>query len=100
MISLFLLIMKGQYILKKEGQKLLRVYTDYENNILLGVKITGDFFMHPEESISYIEKNLIGTKIVFQELVSRINNIIAAYDIKIYGITADSIAESIIGCVK
>ncbi|RLG69865.1 MAG: hypothetical protein DRO11_07085 [Methanobacteriota archaeon] len=45
---------------KVPGGKLLRVELSVEKNTIKGVKITGDFFMYPEESISLLESTLVG----------------------------------------
>jgi lipoate---protein ligase len=47
---------------KVPGGKLLRIKVDYDN-VINSVKITGDFFLHPEESITEIENALVGKSI-------------------------------------
>ena len=48
---------------KVSGGKLLRLQIDIEENIIINIKINGDFFVYPEESISEIEKFLIGKNV-------------------------------------
>lgn len=48
--------------LKVQGGKLLKCKLELENDIIRKIKITGDFFMHPEEKIEDLEKVLIGIK--------------------------------------
>jgi len=46
---------------KAEGGKLLRVRLKIADHAIQSIKITGDFFMHPEESIEDLEAMLTGT---------------------------------------
>jgi lipoate---protein ligase len=54
--------MKAEY--KIPGGKLLACTIETENNVITELKISGDFFMHPEESIGELEKAILGSKIV------------------------------------
>ncbi|ANF23214.1 lipoate protein ligase C-terminal domain-containing protein [Thermococcus piezophilus] len=47
----------------KARKGLIRVEIDEENGIAENVKITGDFFIHPEETIGELEKELKGHKL-------------------------------------
>jgi len=47
----------------KAKKGLIRIEFDEENGIAEHVKITGDFFMHPEEAVHELEKKLEGHKI-------------------------------------
>ena len=51
--------MKGKAVHKVEGGKLLKITVEFDD-VIDDVKITGDFFLHPEESIKDLEKNLFG----------------------------------------
>jgi len=46
--------------LKVAGGKLVRVEVEVEGGVLVSVKITGDFFLHPEEAIFEVEASLKG----------------------------------------
>ncbi len=50
---------------KVAGGKLVSIELSAEDGVVSGVKITGDFFLHPEESISDLESSLVGVKIPF-----------------------------------
>ncbi len=50
-------------IYKPPDGKLLRIRFDVEGDIIKSLRITGDFFIHPEEAIVDIEQFLIGKKI-------------------------------------
>ncbi|MDI6708350.1 MAG: lipoate protein ligase C-terminal domain-containing protein [Candidatus Thermoplasmatota archaeon] len=49
--------------LKVEGGKLIRCSLEVKNSVILNAKITGDFFMHPEEKIEDLENLLRGLKL-------------------------------------
>jgi len=45
---------------KVAGGKLLRVCLDVHAGAIAAIRITGDFFMHPEEAIETLEQMLVG----------------------------------------
>ena len=82
-------ISEGRAIIK-EG-KLIRVKAKFEDDRIKSVRITGDFFLHPEEAIEKIEKSLIGVKIgeIRQKLEDVMKNMEYA------GISPQSLAKAI-----
>lgn len=80
---------------KIPGGKLLRVSVDYGERIN-SVRITGDFFMHPEEAIAGIERSLIGAK--KEEVPSKLRE--AASGVTIIGATPEDIARVIQQAMK
>ena len=78
---------------KVEGGKLLRIDIKVEDNIIQKIKITGDFFMYPEEAITIIEKKLIGVEI--NQIKNKIQEIITKREIKIIGFQAEDIEKAI-----
>ena len=57
----------------------------------------GDFFLHPEESIKDLEKNLFGIMSDSDEktITSILNDVIEEKNIQLIGITSESIAQTI-----
>ncbi len=49
-------ISKGESLVK--GGKLIRVRVEFQGNRIKEIKITGDFFLHPEDKIEDIENGL------------------------------------------
>ena len=86
---------------KIPGGKLLRIKVDYEDRIN-SVKITGDFFLHPEEAIGDIEKSLLGVKADQGESViaNIISEVVKAKRIELIGITPEAIARVVKGAMK
>jgi len=54
-------ITRGEAILKRG--KLLRVWVEFVGDEIKNVKITGDFFIYPEDTVEVLEKELKGKKI-------------------------------------
>ncbi|MCZ7394089.1 MAG: hypothetical protein ABOK23_12410 [Candidatus Methanoperedens sp.] len=76
----------------KEG-KLVKVELEYDNAITK-LKITGDFFLHPEDILEKIEESMLGMKKddVMETFASKIQKIVSAHDAQMIGISAESLA--------
>jgi lipoate-protein ligase A len=85
----------GKYELKVEGGKMLRAECSVDNNRIKSVKISGDFFLHPEESITTLEESLIDIKADRNEVNSIVENFIDAGNTFI-GVGKSHIVEAII----
>lgn len=84
----------------KEG-KVVKVEIDY-NEVIKNVRITGDFFLHPEDILEEIEDCIIGLdKTVSEEdIVSGIQRATAGKDVQMIGISPESIASLIREALK
>lgn len=110
--------MKGKSVLKVEGGKLIKIFLDYGgknrglgkgktinrktismNNRINAIKITGDFFVHPEEGIEMLEEELIGTELERKVLLHKIDNFFSKNRIELFGIDPGSLAAAIMGCI-
>jgi len=69
-------ILKGSSEVKVPGGKLIRVQciVDEAGKMLSSIIITGDFFLHPEEGIQKLEKDLIGLRAEPEILKSHIHS--------------------------
>ena len=79
----------------KEG-KVVKVEVDCDE-LIRNVRITGDFFLHPEDILEEIEKSMVGLKGNADEetLTSNILKVIADRDVQMIGISPGSIARLI-----
>jgi lipoate-protein ligase A len=79
----------------KEG-KLVKVDVEFDE-FIRKIKITGDFFLHPEDVIEKIEKSLTGMKKDASEeiIISKIQAIVEENDAQMIGIGSESLAEVI-----
>jgi lipoate-protein ligase A len=76
----------------REG-KLVKVEVECDG-FIQKIKITGDFFLHPEDALETIEKNILGLgkDASAEAIASRINEIVEANDVQMMGISTESLA--------
>ena len=76
----------------KEG-KIVKVEAHFDN-VITKIKISGDFFLHPEEVLDDIEKSMLDLKsdVSFDTLVLKIHKIVNDYDAQMIGISPESLA--------
>lgn len=85
--------MKGSATHKVPGGKLVRASVDYGWSIN-EVKLTGDFFLHPEESIEHIEEVFRGIdkNTSHEKMAQLIKDAVDSKGIVLIGVTEDAIA--------
>ncbi len=88
--------MYGTAKLKVHGGKLVSVKVTYWKSID-EIQILGDFFVYPEESLSIIEKSLLGTDVKSgeEEISRNVQSVVDKNGITLVGITPESIAQAI-----
>ncbi|MFH1443403.1 MAG: hypothetical protein ABIG96_05195 [Candidatus Micrarchaeota archaeon] len=89
---------------KVEGGKLLRLELELTEDLARAksVKLSGDFFIHPEDSLQIIEKALL-TAPIDQPMLSiagRIGNLTVSQGIQMIGINPESIANAFTDAVR
>lgn len=79
----------------KEG-KLIKVEVECDE-FIKKIKITGDFFLHPEDVLEKIEKSILGLEkdAGTEEIASRIHKIVEANDVQMIGVSPESLAQVI-----
>jgi len=79
-------------------EKLLKIELKFQEKTrhIHSIKITGDFFVHPEEAIETLEASLVGIKLEKESLRNKISHILK--DCQMYGFDVDSLTDSIIQC--
>lgn len=91
-----------QLIYKVPNGKLLKIFIEVAENaatqvkIIRDIKITGDFFMHPEEKITLLEDALRGEILDGPHLTSKLTEIISREKIELFGADPESIATTIL----
>ena len=83
-------------------KKLIKILLEYEedkenNRIINSVRITGDFFLYPEESLDDLEMQLIGTPLRRDELKRRIDKSLNFSEA--FGFDSESLSNAIMGCL-
>lgn len=83
-----------------KAEKLINVSLTYdeENNTIHSIKITGDFFLYPEEKLEILEENLKGTPLKKEIVREKIEQVLK--DSEPYGFDIDSLTHAILQCVK
>ena len=76
---------------KVPGGKLLAAELGVEEGRLVGVKITGDFFMHPKAVIIDLEKALCDTPV--EDLDEVVNRFFQDNDVTLFGVEADDFVK-------
>ncbi len=76
----------------REG-KLVKVEVEC-NGFIKKIKITGDFFLHPEDVLEMMEKSILGLgkDASLEAIASRINEIVEANDAQMIGVSPESLA--------
>lgn len=84
----------------KEG-KVVKVEVNCDN-VISDIKITGDFFIHPEDILDEIEKSIIGLErsASIETITSNIKSRIEDRDVQMIGISPESIAMLIREALK
>ena len=84
----------------REG-KLVKVEVEYDE-VIRDIRITGDFFLHPEDVLEKIEKSMLGMEkdTSAEKIASRIQSIVKAYDAQMIGIGPESLAQVITEALK
>lgn len=85
--------------LKVTGGKLIRVDCAVKHEKIASAKITGDFFMHPEEAISVLEKNLVGSAISEKDIERCVNESLNG-DVVLVGASTADFASVIIQAIR
>ena len=94
--------MNSKSVYKIPDGKLLKISLDYndKNKKILGLLITGDFFVYPEEAIEILEKKLVSTMLNEKILKDKINNVIRENKIEFIGLNTEGLVTGIMMCLK
>ncbi len=85
-------ILSAEY--KVKGGKLLRCNLNVDNDIISSIKITGDFFMYPEEKIESLEEMLVGVKMDEESIREKMNEFFSS-DVQVVGADAEDFVKLI-----
>ena len=78
--------------------KLVRIELSFESEFytINSIKITGDFFLHPEETLESLEEGLAGEKLEKNILQNKIQSILK--NSQFYGFDVESLSDAILKC--
>jgi lipoate-protein ligase A len=92
--------MKGQSVHKVLDGKLVKVRLEAEKGKIKSIRISGDFFIHPEEKIEALEKGLAGTELSERALEKRVSELIEGNSMQVFGFKAGDLAKAILMAVQ
>jgi len=81
---------------KASGGKLVRIRLTEEAGHIRSVRITGDFFLIPEESVGKLEKMLEDTPLREQEIRLLVNRFYRATQAQGAGVTPDDFVKALL----
>jgi lipoate---protein ligase len=83
-------------IYKVPDGKLLKIFLEDRQGKIGRIRITGDFFTYPEESIENLETALEGTSLQSTALTFRIQEYFMAHPTKLFGLDEESLVSTIL----
>lgn len=83
-------------IYKVPNGKLLKIFLDESDGEIASIKITGDFFAHPEENIEKLEMHLRGCQLKPEILESKIQEFFKKNPTELFGLDVGSIISTIL----
>ena len=89
-----------QSVYKVPQGKLIKIHLDLDNNkeMMNTIRITGDFFAYPEESIMDLELKLGGTQFDKGVIFKVISEFIEDHQVQFIGIDAQALTDAIMRC--
>jgi hypothetical protein len=92
--------MRSSSIYKVPQGKLLKISVEYDekNNVIMDIRIMGDFFAYPEEAVELMETKLRNTEIERGQLLEKISSLITEYHIQFIGLNAEGLTKGILMC--
>lgn len=84
-----------QSIYKVPNGKLLKLFFTVENNLISQITISGDFFLYPEESITFLEQALLNQPLDEKILKDRLDETLEKNKIELFGLDSASIVHAI-----
>ena len=74
----------------------MKISLEFNSEKIVSVRITGDFFLHPENGIELIENSLKGKKLEKSMLMTAIEKAIAENNLVPFGISSEGIADAVL----
>ena len=86
----------GKATYKVKGGKMIRISLSDSHGKIGEIKITGDFFLHPEELIEELEEMLVGKPLNAQDLARYIRSLMQDRDATLLGASPEDFAKCIL----
>jgi len=86
----------GFAVKKVAGGKLVEAEVEASDGRITRVRITGDFFAHPEDVVEEVEKRLVGSRLDWEEVVGRVSSAVADLNAILVGVSVTDLAEVVL----
>jgi hypothetical protein len=84
--------MKGSYVGKPAGAKLLRLDLEWDGALVVRASIRGDFFAHPEDGFDEAEAALAGVPVA--ELGAALSRELVSRGVTLFGLSPGDVAAA------
>ncbi len=93
--------MDGFSVKKVPGGKLIKIRLNFSEKID-SIKLMGDFFLHPEDTVLELEKTLIGLNAneSLEFYSSKLENVLHLNNAELFGISSNDLAETLMEAIK
>ena len=83
-----------------KSKKLIKISLEFDDTTktISSITITGDFFVYPEEKLDELESNLIGTELLRDAILNKIEKCLAGSEP--FGFDSQSMTDAILGCLN
>ncbi len=88
--------MIGKSVYKIPEGKLVKISLDFKEEKINFVRITGDFFLHPENGLELIEQELKGTELEKESIIQSIQKTVEKNSLDLFGLNPKGIADAIL----
>lgn len=88
----------GKCTYKVPNGKLLKVTVEYEEEGIEKVRIKGDFFIHPEESLDDLETALKGIEYDRKIITDKVGEFFSKEGVIAFGITPKAVVDALMKC--
>lgn len=89
------IVRRGEH--KVQGGKLIRVLFEEDRGRIARIRITGDFFLHPEDAIFELERALEGAELAEAPLLGRIREFYRSAGVLSIGAGPEDFVRAILG---
>lgn len=86
-------------IYKVPNGKLLKIFLEENDGAIVSIKITGDFFLYPEENIEKLEKALTRAQKTSDTLARVIDIFFTTTPTTLFGVDKESLVTTIMNAV-
>ena len=87
--------MTKKSIYKVPNGKLLKIFLEEKDGAIATIKITGDFFMYPEQRVEEIEAALAGIARSGEKIRARLEDFFKAHPTSLFGLDTEALVYAI-----